>query len=51
MGASSHMTPHYHWLQDYTTMQVPIKLADHSIIYSAGVGTVVFVPVVNRKEL
>jgi transposase InsO family protein len=49
-GASSHMTPHRHWLHNYTPMRVPIKLADHSIIYSAGVGTVVFDPVVYGKE-
>jgi len=31
-------------------MHIPIKLADDTIVYSAGVGTVVFNPVVYGKE-
>ena len=50
-GATSHMTPHRHWIRNYTPFRVPIKLADNSIIYSAGVGTVVFNPVVKGKNL
>jgi len=49
-GASSHMTPHHQWLHKYTSMHIPIKLADDTIVYSARVGTVVFNPVVYGKE-
>ncbi|KLO03903.1 hypothetical protein SCHPADRAFT_990169, partial [Schizopora paradoxa] len=38
-GATIHMTPHLHWFR------TPIRLADSSIIYSAGVGDVEFEPV------
>jgi hypothetical protein len=41
-GATSHMTPHHRWLIDYKSYEVPIKLADNTIVYSAGVGSVVF---------
>ena len=50
-GATSHMTPHRQWMRNYNEMRVSIKLADHTIIYSAGIGTVVFNPVVKGKEL
>lgn len=43
-GASSHMTSHRHWFQTYSKHVVPIQLADHSIIYSAGIGTIKFQP-------
>ena len=36
------MTPHHHWVQNYSPLCTPIRLADNSIIYSSGVGTVVF---------
>ena len=49
-GATSHMTPHRHWVRNYTPLRVPIKLADNSVVYSAGVGTVVFNPLVGGKE-
>jgi hypothetical protein len=45
------MTPHRQWMRKYTSMRIPIKLADDTIVYSAGVvGTVVFNPVVYGKE-
>jgi hypothetical protein len=50
-GATSHMTPHRHWLPNYAPRCVPIKLADNNIVYSAGVGTVVFSPVINGKSV
>jgi len=50
-GATFHMTPHCHWVRNYTPFHVPIKLADSSVIYSAGVGTVVFNSVVKGKSL
>ena len=48
-GATSHMTPHRHWLRSYAPFRVPIRLADSTIVYSAGVGSVVFQPVVDGK--
>ncbi|TDL20497.1 hypothetical protein BD410DRAFT_700995, partial [Rickenella mellea] len=44
-GATSHMTPHRHWFTTYTPFRVPIRLANNDVIYSAGVGTVRFQPV------
>jgi transposase InsO family protein len=49
-GATSHMTPHAHWLRNYQPLSIPIKLADHTVVMSAGVGTVVFNPVVRGKQ-
>ena len=46
-GATSHMTPHRNWIRNYKSYRVPIKLADERIIYSEGVGTVVFRPIIN----
>jgi hypothetical protein len=48
-GTTSHMTPHHHWVQNYTPFCIPIKLADNTVVYSAGVGTVIFNPVVRGK--
>ena len=39
------MTPHLHWFRTYTPDRTPIRLADSSVIYSAGVGDVEFEPV------
>ena len=50
-GATSHMTPHRHWVRNYSPLCIPIRLADNSIIYLSGVGTVVFNPVVGGKAL
>ncbi|KAG1849099.1 hypothetical protein C8R48DRAFT_750300 [Suillus tomentosus] len=50
-GATSHMTPHRHWLRNYAPKRIPIKLADNNIVYSAGEGTVVFSPVVNGQHV
>src|SRR4051812_32522015 len=50
-GATSHMTPHRHWIRNYQPFRVPIKLADKSVVYSAGMGTVVFNPIINGKEV
>jgi len=38
-GAISYMTPHRQWLRKYMSMRIPIKLANDTIVYSAGVGT------------
>lgn len=50
-GATSHMTPHRHWLRNYTPYRTPVRLADSTIVYSAGVGSVVFAPEVKGKAL
>jgi len=50
-GATSHMTPHRNWIRNYTPYRVPIKLADHRIIYSEGMGSVLFRPIINGKQL
>ena len=47
--ASSHMTLHWHWVQNYWTECVPMKLVDNNIIYSEGVGLVFFKPWINGK--
>ena len=49
-GATAHMTPHRHFFATYMPFRVPIRLADKSIIYSAGVGSVQFKPVIDGKE-
>ena len=49
-GATSHMTPYRYWIWNYTQLCIPIKLADNTIIYSAGVGTVIFNPVVRGRS-
>ena len=41
------MTSHWHWLHNYFPFCVPIWLANNTIVYSKGVGNVVFNPVVS----
>ncbi|KIJ69559.1 hypothetical protein HYDPIDRAFT_55055, partial [Hydnomerulius pinastri MD-312] len=43
------MTPHRHWMRNYAPKRVPIRLADHTVVYSAGSGSVVFNPVVRGR--
>jgi len=50
-GATSHMTPHRHWLRNYVPKCILIKLADNQVVYSAGEGTVVFNPIVNGQAV
>jgi len=40
------MTPHKHWFRSYCPHVVPIRLENNSIIYSAGIGSVEFQPVI-----
>lgn len=49
-GASSHMSYHREWFLNYKSYSVPIKLADHTIIYSAGIGDVEFWPTIRGPE-
>ena len=48
-GATSHMTSHSHWIRNYKLFRTPIRLANDHIVYSAGIGSVIFVPVVRGK--
>ena len=41
-GATSHMTPHCHWFKSYTHCRTPIRLVNNIVVYSAGVGNVIF---------
>jgi len=46
-GATAHMTPHKHWLRNYSPLRVPVKLANGEIVYSEGVGSLPFKPLVD----
>ena len=48
-GATSHMTPHKSWIRNYTPYRVPVKLADNRVVYSEGIGSVVFSPLINGQ--
>ncbi|KAJ3489721.1 hypothetical protein NLI96_g1948 [Meripilus lineatus] len=50
-GITSHMTSHGHWLRNYTPFRPPIRLADNSVVFSEGVGSVVFCPEVEGRSL
>src|SRR6202000_697802 len=43
-GATSHMTPHREWFTEYEAYTVPVRVADGTVVHSAGVGTVRFKP-------
>ena len=43
-GATAHMTPHRHWFATYKPFRTPVRLANGVIVYSAGLGSVVFEP-------
>ena len=48
-GATCHMTPHRHWFNSYTPHRTQIRLANNQTIYSVGIGSVVFQPLINGK--
>lgn len=48
-GATSHMTPHHHWFSIYTPHRTAIRLANDKTIYSVGIGSVKFAPVIAGK--
>jgi hypothetical protein len=48
-GASSHMTPHRHWLRNYRPHCIEISLADGSVVYSEGIGSVQFEPIIDGR--
>ena len=45
------MTPHHHWIRNYRPYCVPVKLANESVIHSAGIGSVVIDPVIGGKSV
>jgi len=50
-GASAHMTFNWHWMCNMTLHRIPIHLADGAVVYSEGIGTVQFSPVVHGQEM
>ena len=50
-GATSHMTPHRHCIRNYRLLRLPIRLANNLIVYSAGVGSVVFNLTISGKTM
>jgi len=50
-GASAHMTFNWHWMCNMTPHRIPIHLADRAVVYSEGIGTVQFSPVVHGQEM
>src|SRR5258708_27318603 len=50
-GATSHMTLHRHWLRNYRPHRAPVRLANNSIVYSAGIGSVLFTPEVEGQKM
>ena len=48
-GATSHMTPHKSWIRNYTPYRVPVRLADNRVVYSEGVGSVLFSPIIKGQ--
>ena len=49
-GATSHMTPYREWFNTYTQYRIPIAIADGTIIYSAGIGSVCFMPSLPKNQ-
>jgi hypothetical protein len=43
-GATSHMTPHRLWFTSYHPHVVPIRVANNTVVYSAGMGDVILTP-------
>ena len=50
-GTSAHMTFHRHWMHNLTPYRIPIRLADGTIIYSEGIGSVKFNAVMHSQEM
>jgi hypothetical protein len=48
-GATSHMTPHRHWLRNYQPLTIPIRLANNTVVFAPGVVSVVFAPEVEGE--
>jgi hypothetical protein len=48
--ATSSMAPHHHWLHNYKSHHIPIELANGSVIYLEGIGTMLFEPVLESQK-
>ena len=46
-GASSHMTPHREWFDEYQPHSVPVRVANGTVVRSTGIGSVRFTPYLN----
>jgi Pol polyprotein, beta-barrel domain/gag-polypeptide of LTR copia-type len=49
-GATSHMTPHRHWLHNYKDHHICVHLANNEMIYSAGRGDIFFKPIMDGRS-
>jgi len=50
-GTSAYMTFNWHWMHNMILHCISIHLADGSVVYSEGIGTVQFSPVVHGQEM
>ncbi len=50
-GATAHMTFNHHWMRNLKPHRVPIRIANGLVVYSEGVGSVRFNPIVNGQEM
>ncbi|KAG8976249.1 hypothetical protein FRC05_004499 [Tulasnella sp. 425] len=50
-GATSSMTPHWHWIRNLTPCRVPVNVASGEVVYATGRGEVWFQPVVNDVKV
>jgi len=51
IGTSAHMTFNCHWMHNMMLHCIPIHLADGAVVYSEGISTVQFSPVVHGQEM
>ena len=45
-GATSHMTPHRDWFEEYEPHTVAVRVADGTVVQSSGIGSVRFRPLI-----
>ena len=45
------MTPHKSWIRNHKPYRVLVCMADNSVIYSEGVGSVHFRPLIDGKQV
>src|SRR6266404_6601764 len=50
-GATAHMTFNRHWMRNLKPHRVPIRIANGLVVYSEGVGSVRFNPIVDGQEM
>ncbi|KAJ2911346.1 hypothetical protein MD484_g9068, partial [Candolleomyces efflorescens] len=48
-GATSHMTPHRHWIRNYVHCRVAVLLANNHVVWAKGKGDVFFNPTINGQ--